>query len=178
VKIDTLGPVCAAKNVTVKHHRTCRLYFKVHDTRSSEVTNVLAITTKSVTSRKHWSWGYGENYAGWWWISYACRLPRGTYYIASMARISPATTERGRQGAPACDLRQARSRIRGGEHEELVFWRSARLPDPAACGRPGVSRAASRARLRGRGRFSFAFGGPGGAAGEPQSHGRVSMIER
>ena len=81
VKIDTLGPVCAAKNVTVRYHKTCRLYFKVHDARSSKVTTCSPSRPSPVIVKKHWSWGYGENYAGWWWISYACRLPRGTYYI-------------------------------------------------------------------------------------------------
>jgi hypothetical protein len=81
VKIDTRGAVCAAKNATVKHGKACRLYFKVHDALSAKVTNVLTITTKSGVVKKRWSWGYGENYAGWWWTSYMCRLPRGTYYI-------------------------------------------------------------------------------------------------
>ena len=81
VKIDTAGPACAAKNVTVKHGKACRLYFRVHDSLSSKVTNVLTITTKSGHVKKHWSWGYGENFAGWWWMPYTCRLPKGTYYI-------------------------------------------------------------------------------------------------
>jgi hypothetical protein len=81
VKIDTLGPVCAAQNVTVKHGKTCRLWLKVHDRLSPKVTNVLTITSKSGAVKKRFSWGYGENYAGWWWTSYTCRLPRGTYRI-------------------------------------------------------------------------------------------------
>jgi hypothetical protein len=81
VKIDTLGPVCAAKNVTVKHGKACRLYFKVHDRLSSKVTNVVTITTKSGHVKRRWSWGYGENFVGWWWIPYTCHLPRGTYSI-------------------------------------------------------------------------------------------------
>jgi hypothetical protein len=81
VKIDTLGPVCAAQNATVKHGRTCRLYFKVHDRLSPKVTTVLAITSKSGVVKKRFSWGYGANFAGWWRTSYTCRLPRGTYLI-------------------------------------------------------------------------------------------------
>jgi hypothetical protein len=81
VKIDTLGPVCAAQNATVKHGKACRLYFKVHDRLSPKVTTVLAIQTKSGVVKKRFSWGYGENFAGWWWKSYTCRLPRGTYDI-------------------------------------------------------------------------------------------------
>jgi hypothetical protein len=81
VRIDTLGPVCAAKNATVKHGKKCRLYFKVHDALSPEVTNVLTITTRSGVVKRRWSWGYGENLAGWWWTPYTCQLPRGTYDI-------------------------------------------------------------------------------------------------
>jgi hypothetical protein len=81
VKIDTLGPVCAAQNATVKRGKTCRLYFKVHDRLSPKVTNVLGIQTKSGVVKKRFSWGYGENFAGWWRTSYTCRLPRGTYLI-------------------------------------------------------------------------------------------------
>jgi C1A family cysteine protease len=81
VKIDTRGAVCAAKNATVKHGKVCRLYFKVHDALSSKVTNMLTITTKSGVVKKRWSWGYGQNFNGWWWMPYTCRLARGTYYI-------------------------------------------------------------------------------------------------
>jgi len=73
--------VCAAKNATVKHGKVCRLYFKVHDALSSKVTNMLTITTKSGVVKKRWSWGYGQNFNGWWWMPYTCRLARGTYYI-------------------------------------------------------------------------------------------------
>jgi hypothetical protein len=73
--------VCAAQNATVKRGKTCRLYFKVHDRLSPKVTNVLVIQTKSGVVKKRFSWGYGENFAGWWRTSYTCRLPRGTYLI-------------------------------------------------------------------------------------------------
>lgn len=81
VKIDTLGPVCAAQNATVKYGKSCRIYFKVHDKLSRQVTNVVTITTKSGRVLKRSSRGYGENLAGWWWIKQTCRLPQGTYYI-------------------------------------------------------------------------------------------------
>ena len=78
---DTVGPVCAAKNVNVKRGKTCKLYFKVYDALSAKVTTKLAITTKSGAVKKRWSWGYDKNSAGWWWVKYRCRLPRGTYRI-------------------------------------------------------------------------------------------------
>ena len=78
---DTIGPVCAAKNVTVKRGKTCRLYFKVYDAQSAQVTTHLAIKTKSGVVKKRWSWGYDTNSAGWWWMKYTCRLRRGTYRI-------------------------------------------------------------------------------------------------
>ena len=81
VLIDTRGAVCAARNATVKRGKACRLYFKVHDALSPKVTNMLTITTKSGVVKKRFSWGYGENFAGWWWTLYKCGLPKGTYYI-------------------------------------------------------------------------------------------------
>jgi Peptidase A4 family len=81
VKIDTLGPVCLAKNVAVRRGKTCRVDFKVHDGLSSRVTNMVTITTKSGHVKKRWSWGYGKNVAGWRSTPFTCRLPRGTYYI-------------------------------------------------------------------------------------------------
>jgi Carboxypeptidase regulatory-like domain/IPT/TIG domain len=79
--VDSVGPVCAAKNVTVKRGKTCKLYFKVYDALSAQVTTRLAITTKSGAIKKRWSWGYDRNVPGWWWMKYTCRLPRGTYRI-------------------------------------------------------------------------------------------------
>ena len=81
VRIDTLGPACAAKSVTVRRYHSCRIYFKVHDRLSPQVTKVVTVTTRSGRLRKRWSWGYGANYSGYWWASYHCTLPEGTYLI-------------------------------------------------------------------------------------------------
>ena len=79
---DTVGPRCAAKNVTVRRGRTCRIYFKVHDALSAQVTTRVTITTKSGVVKKRLSWGYGKNTTAWWYTRYSCRLARGTYRIA------------------------------------------------------------------------------------------------
>ncbi len=82
VNIDTLGPVCAAKNASVRRGRSCRLYFKIHDQLSPKVTNVLTISTPSGVVKKQWSWNYGENFSGYWWTKYRCRLARGIYILS------------------------------------------------------------------------------------------------
>ena len=79
--MDSVGPVCAARDVKVTHGKSCRLYFKVHDLLSAQVTTKVAITTRSGVVMKHWSWGYGKNISGWWWTRYVCRLERGRYRI-------------------------------------------------------------------------------------------------
>ncbi|MCX6363152.1 MAG: S8 family peptidase [Actinobacteria bacterium] len=78
---DTVGPVCAAKNATVKRGGTCKIYFKVYDALSTQVTTDVAVTTNSGVVKKSWSWGYGESYDGWWSTKYTCRLPKGAYRI-------------------------------------------------------------------------------------------------
>ena len=82
VKIDTRGPVCTAKNVTVRRGKTCRLYFKVHDALSPKVTSVFTISTRSGAVKKRWSWSYGTNTASWHSFSYRCTLPAGAYRLA------------------------------------------------------------------------------------------------
>jgi C1A family cysteine protease len=78
---DETGPVCAAKNARVRHGGTVKLYLRVHDARSGQVTKHLAITTRSGRVVKRWNADYDENYDGWWWIKYKCTLARGTYRI-------------------------------------------------------------------------------------------------
>jgi len=78
---DTVGPVCAAKNVTVTRGKTCTIYFKVHDALSAKVAQHVAIETKSGAVKKSWSWIDVENIAGWWATKYTCRLPKGAYRI-------------------------------------------------------------------------------------------------
>ena len=78
---DTVGPECAARNVTVAFGKACKLYLRVHDAQSAEVTTRLAITTKSGVAKELWSWGYDENHNNWRRTTYTCRLPRGTYRI-------------------------------------------------------------------------------------------------
>jgi hypothetical protein len=83
---DTVGPVCSAKNATVKRGKSVRLYLKVYDPKvngvqSAKVTMKLAITTKSGAVKKTWTQGYGENYSGWWYVNYKCTLNKGTYRL-------------------------------------------------------------------------------------------------
>ena len=83
---DTVGPTFAAKNVTVKHGKSCRIYFRVWDGQSAQVATRLAITTRSGIVRKRWSWGYDENLSGWCSKRYTCTLKRGTYRIKVTGR--------------------------------------------------------------------------------------------
>jgi hypothetical protein len=81
VRIDTLGPVCAAKNTSVRRGYSCRLYFQVHDALSSKVTATVTVATRSGIVKKRWSWGYSKDHSGSRWTTYRCRLPKGTYLI-------------------------------------------------------------------------------------------------
>ena len=78
---DTIGPECAAKNVTVKRGKVCKVFLRVHDDRSAQVKMNLVITTRSGVVKKRWSSDYVENYDGWWSRKYTCRLAKGTYLI-------------------------------------------------------------------------------------------------
>ena len=78
---DTVGPVCAAKSATVERGKTCKLFFRVYDDHSAEVTKHLSVTTKTGVVKLGRSWERDRNLVGWWSIKYACRLPRGAYRI-------------------------------------------------------------------------------------------------
>ncbi|MEI6725913.1 MAG: IPT/TIG domain-containing protein [Actinomycetes bacterium] len=79
--VDTVGPVCAAKNATVRHNGTVKLYFRVYDAQSAKVMKQLVIATPSGVVKQKWTWGYRESYDGWWSVPYTCRLTRGSYEI-------------------------------------------------------------------------------------------------
>jgi hypothetical protein len=79
--VDTVGPVCAAKDAIVKRGKTCTIYFKVHDALSAQVTKHLYIATMSGTVKKTVSTGYAANSTAWWTAKFACRLAKGTYRI-------------------------------------------------------------------------------------------------
>jgi len=74
---DTVGPVCAAKNATVRRNGSVSYYFRVYDALSAEVSKQVAVTTQSGAVKKRWTAGYGDNYDGWWVVKYACRLAKG-----------------------------------------------------------------------------------------------------
>jgi hypothetical protein len=79
VSIDTVGPICKAKNVTAKKGKLCKLHFYVGDAHSSQVTTVIRVKTLAGATKKTFSWGYDT--ANKWWIttSYICTLKKGTY---------------------------------------------------------------------------------------------------
>ena len=83
VKIDTLGPVCRARDLSVQRGHSCKLPFAVTDNVSPKVTCRLVLTTKSGAVVKRWSWGSGAVTARgcWWSTAYRCGLARGTYRI-------------------------------------------------------------------------------------------------
>ena len=78
---DRVGPVCAAKTVSVARGGTCTVSYKVRDAHSARVTRRVAITTKSGAVMKRWTWGYGANKNGWWTVKFTCRLAKGVYRI-------------------------------------------------------------------------------------------------
>ncbi len=84
--IDTVGPVCDAKNATVRRGGAVRIYFRVHDALSAQVTTELVISTRSGIVEKSWSWGYGESSNGWRFVRYRCTLPWGSYRIRASGR--------------------------------------------------------------------------------------------
>ena len=78
---DLVGPVCAAKNASVKRGNTVKISFKVYDAQSDQVTSQVAIKTLSGAVKKSWSWDYEDTYDGWWTVKYKCTLPVGIYQI-------------------------------------------------------------------------------------------------
>ena len=85
-RTDTVGPAFAAKNVTVKNGRTCRVCFKAYDSQSSQVATRVVITTKSGVVKRRWSLGYIRNLNVWLWTRYTCRLRKGTYHVTVTGR--------------------------------------------------------------------------------------------
>jgi hypothetical protein len=83
VKIDTLGPRCAAKDVSVRRNHFCKLRFAVTDNLSPQVTCTLVITRKSGAVTKRWSWGVDKVTSRdcWWSTGYRCALAKGTYFV-------------------------------------------------------------------------------------------------
>ena len=79
--VDDVGPVCAAKKARVRRGGTVKLYFKVYDADSAEVTKKLVISTAAGREKQKWTWGYDENYDGWWFVTYKCTLKPGTYQL-------------------------------------------------------------------------------------------------
>jgi hypothetical protein len=77
VKIDTVGPICKAKSVTVKRYHKCTLSFYVSDKLRPRVATVILIKTQSGVTKKNFAWGYGAN--GWWTYKFTCTLNKGTY---------------------------------------------------------------------------------------------------
>lgn len=81
--LDTVGPLCAAKNVTVKRGKNCRFFLKVWDELSPQVKMQLVVTTRSGGVKLRWSsTGYLESYDGWWRTgTWRCNLKKSTYLI-------------------------------------------------------------------------------------------------
>jgi photosystem II stability/assembly factor-like uncharacterized protein len=79
--LDTVGPVCEAKNASVRRGKSCKILFKVNDALSAEVTTELVITTKSGVVKKRWSWDYEKPPVAWWYVTYKCTLAKGSYRI-------------------------------------------------------------------------------------------------
>ena len=84
--VDDIGPVCAVKNASVQRGASVKIYFKVHDAESAEVTKKIVISTAAGSEQKKWSWGYDENYDGWWFVTYKCTLKPGTYRMVASGK--------------------------------------------------------------------------------------------
>ena len=79
--VDTVGPVCAAKNASARRNGTVKICFRVHDALSAQVTMRVVIAARFGAVLRKWTRDYGENYDGWWYVSYQCKLKPGSYGI-------------------------------------------------------------------------------------------------
>jgi len=77
--IDTVGPVCKAKNATVKHGKVCKLNFYVGDALSAKVNFQVKIKTLAGKVKKvapPIGWQDANN---WWTWTFTCGFAKGTY---------------------------------------------------------------------------------------------------
>jgi Matrixin len=84
--VDTVGPVCAAKNATCGVTTPSRSTSGSTAALSAQVTMQLVISTRSGAVKRRWTWGYGENYDGWRSVNYKCKLKPGTYRIQASGK--------------------------------------------------------------------------------------------
>ncbi len=83
---DTVGPVCKAKNATVKKGKRCKLWFYVGDVLSAKVNFQVKVTTLSGKTKKV-SPAIGWQDANYWWTwTWTCKLKKGTYRIHVYAK--------------------------------------------------------------------------------------------
>jgi len=89
--IDTVGPVCKAKNATVKHGKVCKLNFYVGDALSAKVNFQVKIKTLAGKVKKvapPIGWQDANN---WWTWTFTCGSRRAPTATTSTARTWPAT---------------------------------------------------------------------------------------
>jgi hypothetical protein len=78
VNIDTVGPVCTAKNASVKKGKRCTLHFAVYDVTSPQVQFTVKVKTSSGVTKKTVTstWTSANSGFRWW---FTCTLKKGTY---------------------------------------------------------------------------------------------------
>jgi hypothetical protein len=79
--VDDTAPQVGARNATAKRNQTVKIYFRVYDDVSAQVSEKVQIKAGDGTVKKTWTYDYGENYDGWWWVKYKAALPKGSYQI-------------------------------------------------------------------------------------------------
>ena len=75
------GLLLAARSVSVKHGRACRVYFKVNALRSSAATVRVTIARRTGVAVMHWVLLCKPKFNGWLSRKYFCRLSKGVYRI-------------------------------------------------------------------------------------------------
>ena len=79
-----VGPVCTARDASVRRGGICRIQYKVIDDASLVVTRHIRITTTAGVAKKDWS-GLAQSSGAWQSFRFRCDLRKGTYRIVVTA---------------------------------------------------------------------------------------------